>query len=77
MNGPLIGLLRCLECGSPVRVDEITRRSGYPELGEDGWLECTSFDERYPVIGGTPRMLDREGRARIGVDYPHAEIALD
>ena len=73
---PLIGLLKCLECGAPVEIAEIAARSGYPELGPDGWLECTSCGERYPVIGGTPRMLDREERSRLGSSYPAAAVSV-
>ena len=73
---PLVALLTCLECGSTVEIAEIASRSGYPELGPDGWLECKACGERYPIIGGTPRMLDRSGRAQLAAQYPAAAISL-
>ena len=73
---PLVELLRCIECGAPVKIKEIAAGPGYQELGPDGWLECTSCGERYPVIGGTPRMLDRTARAELRASYPATAIEL-
>jgi SAM-dependent methyltransferase/uncharacterized protein YbaR (Trm112 family) len=74
---PLVSLLRCLECGAPVEVAEIAARPGYPELGPDGWLRCSECGERYPMIGGTPRMLSRAERRRLTDSYPLAGVVLD
>jgi SAM-dependent methyltransferase len=74
---PLVSLLRCLECGGPVEVTEIAPRPGYPELGPDGWLRCSECGERYPMIGGTPRMLGRVDRGRLADSYPLAGVVLD
>jgi SAM-dependent methyltransferase/GT2 family glycosyltransferase/uncharacterized protein YbaR (Trm112 family) len=73
---PLVGFLKCLECQGSLEISELAPRPGYPELGPDGWLDCSSCRERYPIIGGTPRMLDRAGRARLAADYPDAAIDL-
>jgi len=73
---PLVSLLRCLECDGPIELIEIDARPGYPDLGPDGQLECVSCGERYPVIGGTPRMLDRPSRARLSREYPRSRVAL-
>jgi SAM-dependent methyltransferase/GT2 family glycosyltransferase/uncharacterized protein YbaR (Trm112 family) len=73
----LVSLLTCLECRGPVEVTEIAPRPGYPELGSDGWLACTCCGERYPVIAGTPRMLDRDSRSLLADQYPAAGISLD
>jgi SAM-dependent methyltransferase len=73
---PLLQLLRCLECGSRLESEEAASEASYPELGPDGWLACTSCQERYPVIGGTVRMLDRRGRARLADAYPEAAARL-
>jgi SAM-dependent methyltransferase/uncharacterized protein YbaR (Trm112 family) len=69
-------MLRCLECGAAVRLTEVAERPGYPELGADGWLTCPGCEERYPLIAGTPRMLDPEGRADLARLYPKAAIRL-
>jgi len=76
MLSPLTKTLRCLQCGSPVADAQLESRSGYPELGPDGWLPCTACRQRYPVIAGTVRMLDEEGLARLARDYPEAAIEL-
>jgi SAM-dependent methyltransferase len=73
---PLVALLKCLECGGATQLNELAESPGYPELGPDGWLTCTDCGERYPVIAGTARMLDREGRARLAAAYPRAAIDL-
>jgi SAM-dependent methyltransferase len=62
---PLIDLLRCLGCGAPVAVEELSDSPGYPELGPDGVLGCTGCGERYPLIGGTPRMLEADGSGAV------------
>jgi 2-polyprenyl-3-methyl-5-hydroxy-6-metoxy-1,4-benzoquinol methylase len=74
---PLSSLLTCLQCDEPVEIAEIAARAGYPELGPDGWLRCVSCGERYPIIAGTPRMLDRQARSRLGEQYPAAAIRLE
>jgi SAM-dependent methyltransferase/uncharacterized protein YbaR (Trm112 family) len=73
---PLVGLLTCLRCGSPLESAELAPAPGYPELGPDGWLRCASCGEEYPIIGGTPRMLDDDGCARLASQYPKARIEL-
>lgn len=73
---PLVELLRCLECGEAVQIEELASQPGYPELGVDGWLRCGSCRERYPVIAGTPRMLNRTARSGLGDEYPAAAIDL-
>jgi SAM-dependent methyltransferase len=55
----LVELLRCLECGGPVRLDQLSERPGRPNLGPDGELVCERCGERYPLIAGTARMLPR------------------
>jgi 2-polyprenyl-3-methyl-5-hydroxy-6-metoxy-1,4-benzoquinol methylase len=73
---PLLALVRCLECGAPVELTELAERPGYPHLGPDGWLTCAGCGESYPLIAGTARMLDRDGRADLGSHYPRAGIRL-
>jgi SAM-dependent methyltransferase/uncharacterized protein YbaR (Trm112 family) len=73
---PLVTLLRCLQCKHPVEILELAPSGGYPELGPDGWLRCTACAERYPIIAGTARMLDRPGRTRLSSEYPAAAINL-
>jgi SAM-dependent methyltransferase/uncharacterized protein YbaR (Trm112 family) len=75
-TSPLLSLLRCLECGSPLREVGLDEPGVYPELGPDGRLECTECDETYPVVGGTPRMLRLARLAQTWVDYPEAAQAL-
>lgn len=72
----LIGLLRCLSCGSPLTITEFTEVASYPELGVDGWLSCTGCEESYPIIGGTPRMLLADARAELAHQYPRAAESL-
>ena len=74
---PLIARLRCLTCGGTLRLEEVAPEPAYPDLGPDGVLVCEDCDERYPIIGGTARMLDRQGRARLSDDYPLASGVLD
>jgi ubiquinone/menaquinone biosynthesis C-methylase UbiE len=73
----LESMLRCLECGGTVRLDRLSERPGYPELGPDGRLACESCGERYPLIAGTARMLPRQMRSRLPTDYPLARDAFD
>ena len=68
----LLALLRCLECGGPVRVVHLSERPGYPELGPDGRLHCEDCGESYPLIAGTARMLPRAMRSCGG----HAETCV-
>ncbi len=74
---PLVARLRCLACGAALRLDRVSPEPAYPDLGPDGVLVCDGCEERYPVIGGTARMLDRQGRARLIDDYPLAVHVLD
>jgi SAM-dependent methyltransferase/uncharacterized protein YbaR (Trm112 family) len=74
--GTLLVLLRCLECRSNVELVELAPTAGYPDLGPDGWLACTGCGERYPMIGGTPRMLPRSERSSLAARYPDAAIEL-
>jgi len=73
----LLAMLRCLECGSPVRLESVSQRPGYPELGPDGCLRCKGCGERYPLIAGTVRMLPRAMRSRLRADYPLSREALE
>lgn len=73
---PLTELLTCLECSGRLEVAEIADAPGYPELGPDGWLICADCGERYPLIAGTPRILDRALRPTLAEDYPAAAIEL-
>jgi ubiquinone/menaquinone biosynthesis C-methylase UbiE/uncharacterized protein YbaR (Trm112 family) len=72
----LFSLLRCLECGGIVRLERLSERPGYPDLGSDGLLQCEGCGERYPLIAGTARMLPPEMRSRLWVDYPLSSDAL-
>jgi ubiquinone/menaquinone biosynthesis C-methylase UbiE/uncharacterized protein YbaR (Trm112 family) len=73
---PLIALLRCLECAAPVRLTSLSRTPGYPELGPDGQLTCEDCGMRYPLIGGTARMLPRAFRGQLAHEYPLARGAF-
>jgi SAM-dependent methyltransferase/GT2 family glycosyltransferase len=59
-----------------MKVAEIAPRSGYPDLGPDGWLACGACGHRYPIIAGTPRMLDAEAQLRLATEYPDAAIEI-
>ena len=52
--------LRCLACASVLEFEPDPARSD--SLPPDGHLVCTGCGERYPVVGGTPRMLTRAAR---------------
>jgi len=69
--------LRCLACRHALDLVFVSDRPGYPDLGADGILACTSCTERYPIIGGTPRMLAAEHRGRLPSAYPLATEVLD
>lgn len=73
---PLAELLRCVECCSRLEFLDASSRPSYPELGLDGWLRCVACGERYPVIGGTARMLDHKGRSALADAYPAAAAQL-
>jgi uncharacterized protein YbaR (Trm112 family) len=73
---PLLSLLRCIDCGGSVAVSRLADVPGYPELGPDGVLACSSCGQSYPLIGGTPRMLPRSLRSKLAAQYPRAGIAL-
>jgi SAM-dependent methyltransferase len=72
---PLVSLLRCVECGSPLRLIDLSPGT-YVELGPDGQLACTGCHDIYPVIAGTARMLRADRRADLLADYPDAARAL-
>jgi SAM-dependent methyltransferase len=74
---PLVGLLRCLECRAALRPTELVSPGGYPELGPDGRLECSECGSRYPVIGGTPRILRAPLLAELQHRYPFARCAIE
>lgn len=74
---PLLELLHCVECGQSVVLEEVASDCGYPRLGPDGWLRCSGCGQRYPIIGGTARMLERGGGVGLGHDYPAACISVD
>ena len=69
--------LRCLACRNPLVLAFVSDRPGYPDLGPDGILACTSCSRRYPVIGGTPRMLDAEHLQWLRSAYPLAGEVLE
>jgi 2-polyprenyl-3-methyl-5-hydroxy-6-metoxy-1,4-benzoquinol methylase/uncharacterized protein YbaR (Trm112 family) len=69
--------LRCLECGAEVRLERLSERPGYPDLGPDGRLICRGCGETYPLIAGTARMLPRPLRARLAAEYPLSHEALE
>lgn len=75
--GPLVGLLRCLECRGRLQVLELASTGGYPELGPDGCFECSTCGSRYPVIGGTARMLRAQQLAELRRRYPRALCGLE
>jgi len=72
----LADLLRCLRCGGVVGVDERFAVPGYPELGDDGRMRCEGCGELYPLVAGTPRMLDRTSLADLRAEYPRARQAF-
>jgi SAM-dependent methyltransferase len=74
---PLVGLLRCLQCRSALQPVELASQGGYPDLGPDGRLECSACGSKYPVIGGTPRMLRAPLLAELKHRYPRARCALE
>ena len=68
--------LRCIACAGRLALTFVSASPGYPDLGPDGTLSCSECSERYPVIGGTPRMLALEHRERLHADYPLAADTL-
>jgi 2-polyprenyl-3-methyl-5-hydroxy-6-metoxy-1,4-benzoquinol methylase/uncharacterized protein YbaR (Trm112 family) len=72
----LAALLRCPACGGKVAITERCDTASYPDLGPDGMLACDSCGSRYPIIGGTARMLDRAGLAALGGRYTAARHLL-
>ncbi len=52
--------LRCLACASTLEFEPEPARGD--SRRPDGALVCTRCAERYPVVGGTPRMLTRAAR---------------
>lgn len=71
-----MALLRCLRCGDSVYVAGLSAQRGYPQLGPDGYLKCKGCAERYPLIAGTVRMLPREMRSSLWMQYPQSTCAL-
>jgi 2-polyprenyl-3-methyl-5-hydroxy-6-metoxy-1,4-benzoquinol methylase len=69
--------LRCVECGSTLALVEVITPGGYPDLGPDGRLECTTCDALYPIIAGTVRALPRDQMADLWRYYPKAATALE
>ena len=64
---PMAQLLRCHACGSELAPEPF---SGTPESAGDAvTVRCTACEARYPVTGGTVRMLDHSGQ-------PAAELEL-
>jgi SAM-dependent methyltransferase len=59
----LLTFLRCPECGSPVRLCRSEAAAGGDEV-MSGVLECVGGEHRFPIVGGTPRMLPRAPDAR-------------
>lgn len=59
----LFRLLRCLRCGSPVRIAELSLPGSEGELGPDGMLACESCEAEYPLVAGTARMLRTDATA--------------
>jgi 2-polyprenyl-3-methyl-5-hydroxy-6-metoxy-1,4-benzoquinol methylase len=74
---PLVELLRCVGCGGEVRLTSLVHPGGYPELGPDGTLECRSCAARYPVVGGTARMMSEDRLAELRHGYPRAKVEWD
>lgn len=52
--------LRCLACGSRLELESASRRDG---CGADGVLVCGNCAERYPIVGGTLRMVRSDTHA--------------
>ena len=53
---PLVARLRCLHCGGELGITSL-EPGGHSDLGPDGRLECSRCGEDYPVVAGTPRLL--------------------
>ena len=70
MLSPLARLLRCIECGAGLEVTEVAAHPADAEPSLDGWLDCRVCGERYPIIGGIPRILDIDERARLAAPGP-------
>ncbi|MEJ7785673.1 MAG: class I SAM-dependent methyltransferase [Solirubrobacteraceae bacterium] len=69
--------LRCLDCAGRLKIVFVSDNPGYPNLGADGILACTSCAKRYPIIAGTPRMLGSEHHQRLRSTYPRAAEVLE
>jgi SAM-dependent methyltransferase len=69
---PLVGLLRCLECGSALEIRELVPGS-HPQLGPDGALGCTGCPKTYPVVAGTVRMVGDATSAEAAVKQQTAD----
>lgn len=68
--GPLAQRLRCPSCGGRLRVASPNRLASETIMEVNGEIACTDCSRRFPLAGGTPRLLPdqlREGRAG-GVD---------
>ena len=73
---PLISSLRCLACRGQLVVSELAAASGYPDLGPDGRLRCQACSQEYPIIGGTPRMLESTALSQLLHEYPRSSHVL-
>lgn len=58
--GNCAGALRCLACGGQLVLESASRRDG---CGADDTLVCDNCAERYPIVGGTVRMVSSDARA--------------
>jgi SAM-dependent methyltransferase len=74
---PLLDLVRCVECRGTLRLAQLAAPGAYPELGPDGRLDCSGCGTRYPVIGGTPRMLRAPLLGELRRRYPWARYAAE
>ena len=57
-------------------VSEIAAASGYPDLGPDGRLRCQACSQEYPIVGGTPRMLESTALSELLREYPRSSHVL-
>jgi SAM-dependent methyltransferase/GT2 family glycosyltransferase/uncharacterized protein YbaR (Trm112 family) len=72
---PLVARLRCIACGGALTI-EVAPTAGYPELGPDGRLRCDACEQDYPIVGGTPRMLEPAAQPRLLEHYPRSSEVL-
>jgi SAM-dependent methyltransferase/uncharacterized protein YbaR (Trm112 family) len=74
---PLASLLRCLDCKESLELGDLVCPGSYAELGPDGILKCTRCPARYPIVAGTPRMLQKSGLAELPSAYPRSLSVLE